>query len=55
MVERKKVEWTLGVVLKEGKRIRIMLGAWNSRKNSQTLLGLVVQFITGLATNLRIW
>ncbi len=50
-----KVNWMFVVLLKEWKWVKIMLGAWNFRNISQTLLGLVTQLLTSLGVGPRIW
>ncbi len=42
-------------LLKEWKWVGIVLGAWNLREVSQTLVGLVAQLLTGLGAELKIW
>jgi hypothetical protein len=50
----RKVDQMVIIILKEWKWVGIVVGAWNLRKNPQTLLGLVAQLLISLGVKLRI-
>jgi hypothetical protein len=55
MVERRRIDWMIVVLLKEWKWIGIVLGAWNLKEISQDLLGFVALLFTNLGAKLGIW